>query len=288
MTGVVRKREMTVLRWVFFSQLLLGITSMLFGLSMVTMFHTTPWNDFYIGMISVGTVWFCAGSLGLIASHMILRGRFVRTMRSCEIALVALSGLWLIYFWLVTEYGLYREDFLLSSLGFCSVMTATVVIASFILSLETESREIQIGKRLVVFLLLICTMISYLIICFDELAEFDVLTIGLVIGWTTTIIGLATISIAVRRENQPRGKLVRTITRRVKMKMTCPQCQQWLEAASGPARCDGCGLRMIIEIKEPRCVCGYLLYELQGNVCPECGREIENHESMKSPFRSSP
>ncbi|MCH7602227.1 MAG: hypothetical protein IIB54_05635, partial [Planctomycetes bacterium] len=54
---------------------------------------------------------------------------------------------------------------------------------------------------------------------------------------------------------------------------TCPQCQQWLEAPSGPARCDGCGLRLIIEITEPRCPCGYLLYELKGNVCPECGRD---------------
>ncbi len=287
MTGIVRTRELVVFRWLFFSLMLIGLASVLYGIAMTTMLKIDWWNKFYPGLISIGTVWFCTGSLGIIASLVIRRGCFKRTMIGCEIALFTLSGIWLVYFWLVAEFGSYRQDFLLASLGFCSVMTAMVVIAAYILSLETKSQEIQIGKRVVVCLLLICTVVSYTIIWFEELTQFDFLTIGLVIGWVTTILGLTAISIAMRRENNPRGKLVRTIPKRVKMKMTCPRCEQWLEAPSGPARCDGCGLRLIIEIKEPRCDCGYLLYELKGNVCPECGRVIEQRESLNTPHSTS-
>ena len=31
---------------------------------------------------------------------------------------------------------------------------------------------------------------------------------------------------------------------------------------------------MTIEFEEPRCDCGYLLYRLVGDTCPECGRAV--------------
>ena len=31
---------------------------------------------------------------------------------------------------------------------------------------------------------------------------------------------------------------------------------------------------MKIEIEEPRCACGYLLYRLEGDSCPECGAMV--------------
>jgi rRNA maturation protein Nop10 len=29
-----------------------------------------------------------------------------------------------------------------------------------------------------------------------------------------------------------------------------------------------------VEVEEPRCACGYLLYQLAGDTCPECGRAV--------------
>ena len=274
MTGVVRTRELAVFRWIFFSLLLLGMATTFFGITIIVLFEASQSKNFYEGLLLIGLVCFCSGGIGLTAAQVIQRGHSVRIMRGCCTLIIALLLLWLVYVWLLAEYGsAYRLLSFLSPLAICSVTTAMVVIAAYILSLETKSQEIQIGKRVVVCLLLICTVVSYTIIWFDELTQFDFLTIGLVFGWVVTILGLAAISLAVRRENKPRGKLIRTIPKRVKMKMTCPQCQQWLEAPSGPARCEDCGLRLIIEITEPRCPCGYLLYELKGNVCPECGRD---------------
>lgn len=278
MTGAVRTREMAVYRWVFFSLLLIGVALTLFGITMLILFDTSRSNEISRGVIYMGLGWFCSGSLGLITTHIMQRGRFVRVMRGCGILVVVLSGLWLTYFTLLIEYrNAYRLLNFLSPLTFFSVATTMVVIAAYLLSLKTQSQEIRSGARFVSCLLLICTVISLAIIGFEDLIQLDFLVIGMAIGWVVTILGIVGISLAVRRENKPRGGLVRTIPKRVKMKMTCPQCRQWLEAHSGPARCDNCGLRLIVEIKEPRCPCGYLLYELQGKVCPECGREIEQH-----------
>lgn len=274
MTGVERTREVAVFRWVYFSLILLGVASTIFGVTMIALFDNPRRDEIDAGVIFTGVGWLCAGCLGLIAIHIMQRGRFVRTMRVCCIIIFVLIGLWVVYSFLLIEYRyVYLLIPLFSSLTTFSVLTAMVVIVAYLLSLETGSQEIQNGARMVSWLMLICTVTSIVIILFEELSEFEILIIGLEIGWAATITGIIVISFAVRRENKPQGKLIRTIPRRVKMKMTCPQCQQWLEARSGPARCDDCGLRLIIEINEPRCVCGYLLYELQGNVCPECGRD---------------
>ena len=244
MTGDGRTRELTAFRWTFFILLVLGMASTLLGITMIVFFEAVRSNDFSEELLLIGMACLCTGGIGMIATQVIQRGHSVSVMRGCCTFIIALLLLWLVYVWLLAEYGsAYRLLSFFSLLAICSVTTTVVVIAAYILSLETKSQEIQIGKRVVVCLLLICSVVSYTIIWFEELTQFDFLTVGLVLGWVTTILGLTAISMAIHRENKPRGKLVRTISRRVKMKMTCPQCQQWLEAASGPARCYACDLR---------------------------------------------
>lgn len=74
---------------------------------------------------------------------------------------------------------------------------------------------------------------------------------------------------AVRRDES-----AETIPSRVRVEMTCPRCRTQQELRTGPTRCASCGLRITIAIEEPRCSCGYLLYRLEGDRCPECGRPI--------------
>jgi ribosomal protein L37E len=56
--------------------------------------------------------------------------------------------------------------------------------------------------------------------------------------------------------------------------LTCPRCEREQDLKTGDSRCGACGLRITIDVEEPRCTCGYLLYQLQSDVCPECGRPI--------------
>ncbi len=54
--------------------------------------------------------------------------------------------------------------------------------------------------------------------------------------------------------------------------LACPRCGKKQNVAIGEASCVACDLRISTRIEEPRCLsCGYLLYQLTSNRCPECG-----------------
>ncbi len=69
-----------------------------------------------------------------------------------------------------------------------------------------------------------------------------------------------------------------SIPHRVLVGITCPRCQTEAMLKTGGAKCSACGLKITIDVEEPRCVCGYLLYQLQGDRCPECGRTIADRD----------
>ncbi len=69
------------------------------------------------------------------------------------------------------------------------------------------------------------------------------------------------------------------ISARIEVEITCPRCRkpQTLRAGA-PAQCIACKLRITIEVEEPRCSCGYLLYQLEADRCPECGRPVQSDD----------
>ena len=65
----------------------------------------------------------------------------------------------------------------------------------------------------------------------------------------------------------------------VQVSLTCPRCGAAASAVSNKeSRCAGCKLKVRIEIEEPRCTCGYSLYQLESDACPECGRAISDDD----------
>ncbi len=61
----------------------------------------------------------------------------------------------------------------------------------------------------------------------------------------------------------------------VPVSLTCPHCGGSITIASqAPASCTSCGLKIRVTIEEPRCACGYLLYNIEGDTCPECGSRV--------------
>ncbi|MDY7107464.1 MAG: hypothetical protein SYC29_02400 [Planctomycetota bacterium] len=85
----------------------------------------------------------------------------------------------------------------------------------------------------------------------------------------TVLVPIVALS-AANRETRP----AESIASRPALDMACPSCGNRKAFPAGNARCPACRARLFIEIEEPRCACGYLLYRLQGDVCPECGRAI--------------
>ncbi len=80
-------------------------------------------------------------------------------------------------------------------------------------------------------------------------------------------------------EDEP-GLLVGSIP----VSICCPRCGNGLTIDSNrDGRCTGCRLKIRVEVEEPRCACGYLLYELAAAVCPECGSPVSEHDRWVKP-----
>ncbi len=71
-----------------------------------------------------------------------------------------------------------------------------------------------------------------------------------------------------------RAESVVSIPSRLRIEVKCPRCHTQQELHTGPGKCERCGLRITIQVEEPRCACGYQLYRLESEHCPECGREV--------------
>lgn len=62
----------------------------------------------------------------------------------------------------------------------------------------------------------------------------------------------------------------------IEVSLDCPRCQSRICARSNQdSRCGHCRLKVRVEVQEPRCECGYLLYQLESDTCPECGRPVD-------------
>lgn len=73
-----------------------------------------------------------------------------------------------------------------------------------------------------------------------------------------------------------------TIASSIPIQIACPRCRATIDALSNKdSRCHTCKLKVRIEIQEPRCACGYLLYKLNTDHCPECGKPVPKSEQWE-------
>jgi hypothetical protein len=78
-----------------------------------------------------------------------------------------------------------------------------------------------------------------------------------------------------------------TVPVNVALSAACPRCNASCTFPQGESACSSCGLRVTLEIQEPRCACGYLLYKLNSSHCPECGRAIRRTAPEPAPIAIS-
>jgi hypothetical protein len=97
------------------------------------------------------------------------------------------------------------------------------------------------------------------------------------IGFWVGVLSLLMIALGQsvsRRMAGARAKSSATIDASTTIRFACPGCATASEAGRGIHRCEVCGTRVAIQLDEPRCRCGYTLFRMSGDRCPECGLSV--------------
>jgi hypothetical protein len=108
----------------------------------------------------------------------------------------------------------------------------------------------------------------------NDFATLIILAISCLVAMLLTLVGTVAVPVAVVSKAGKRREQAESIDSRVQVHFGCPKCGERQTHRPGFIKCSKCGAGMFIEIEEPRCECGYLLYRLTGQTCPECGRAV--------------
>jgi len=180
----------------------------------------------------------------------------------------------------------YDEEYLVRPAFTFTVIACVLGPVSLIALLPQYSRPgriIWLITRLLILLLSLTSIIFIWIESYATSLSVDVF-FGRSIG-ALTILSAAGILITVLmwKLHSVKAGDHETIPRGVEIRLTCPRCGEEQDLAAGEGQCSRCGLKIRINIEEPRCSCGYLLFRLEGDRCPECGRRIEEKDRWVSP-----
>lgn len=111
--------------------------------------------------------------------------------------------------------------------------------------------------------------------------------IGFWVGFLAMLMSVLGQTVA-RRMAGARAKSSATVDSSTTVRFACPGCTTAQESGRGVHRCANCGTRVAIQIDEPRCRCGYTLFRLSADRCPECGLFIEDADRYRAERFNAP
>ncbi len=257
--------------WVLLA--LVGV-SMLTGIAAVVMPNNLIDDRVLFSILIIGL--YALGGLVVVASARKMR----MTFRVCSGFMIASMVGYLLTIWLEPIINYDTED-LLFRISFAGVVVSFVLLHRMLICPLVASNQItRLVKRAAIITgistgvgVLSLLMFDDLIFNSSNLIELLVRLLGIsaILCAGSTIATGALVIFGPKPGDDEPGLLESSIV----VSMTCPRCQSDIEAKSNrETRCGSCRLKVLVEIEEPRCKCGYLLYELESDTCPECGQLI--------------
>jgi hypothetical protein len=218
------------------------------------------------------------GFLGLVAAATMRSGASIGVMRLTVLVALVTGLLVAAYIFSETLEDVLGTALVDGRLASC----ALIMLLLLTLIGQSDRQEIEVPGSLVLQRLIYVNAVIFgaaimLLIWFDS----DAIKWGpasleaLIFVWGALTIagfGIAPMRLAARRRVAAAKE---SIPARIALLLTCPRCSFTQALTTGLVHCAKCRGALVIEVEEPRCACGYLLYRLQGETCPECGRAIE-------------
>lgn len=264
----MRKRHKQVFLWVF-----LGIVA----LAMIAALIAIILPDKYISDELIGTI-VVVGLYSLGGMIIVAISREMKwTTRLALISMGISMAAFIFLIWFEQYFRGQAEERIFNIASISLVLGFTFTHRLLIVPFQTHLYWGRISKRVA----LISASISAILIIFgllnngfyswDDTIE-RLIAIALVFAAGTSL-GAGAIAIFAPRPGEDEPDV---IAKSLKVNLTCPVCDDSIQAMSNTAgHCGRCKLQIEIRTSELRCACGYLLHQVELDVCPECGKPID-------------
>ncbi len=214
----------------------------------------------------------------LVADH----GRFPRAMRASTVVGWVGVAVWLFMIWFESAFD-WRDREVIARIGGAFTLCAVWGIFSGVTLAPRSSGSAVVAVRWTVFgLSTFWAAFGEFALAQPDVAEWILDTLigqqwsGRIIGASAVMVGAGSLAqpVMLRLSASKEGEgAIRG--RRARVSLGCPRCGAAcaLETNTDGA-CPACKLSIRVEVDEPRCSCGFLLYGLDSPACPECGAMI--------------
>ncbi len=247
----------------------------LLGIAALLLPSWARWDD----EILISTLLFGLYSLLALCCAIVQEKRRLVVWMWIGIAAAAVAlPIWLVMLWFDSSLRWQVEEQLAKTAG--SLTTVSVVIAQCGLLLLPRLDGPLAGfvrkATIIVSIALACTLIVMVwwFEWIDNYIDDEILMRGMGVMGILAACGTVVTPIIWKVQAVHRVESAVSIPSRLHLDIKCPRCHMQQELLTGPSKCATCGLRITVQVEEPRCTCGYQLYRLESDRCPECGREI--------------
>ncbi|NBX32239.1 MAG: hypothetical protein EBR07_05845, partial [Planctomycetes bacterium] len=227
----------------------------------------------------------------LVADH----GRFARWMRSATVVGWLGVLVWLFMVWFEAALGNKGMEITARIAGALSLYAVWSIFSAVTLAPRGGGTITAIIRWSVFVLASWWSAVGEFGLVEPDIAEMVVNAIGeqwffRIVAASAVVIGAGTLAqpVLIRIAGAaPQESAIRG--RRAKVALGCPRCGTQCELETNTdAKCAACQLAIRVEVDEPRCACGYLLFGLETTTCPECGAAVPESLHWKgAPVRSS-
>jgi hypothetical protein len=234
------------------------------------------------GLKIIGTVAVIAGYdvLALAAALVLRRGVLVVLMWLTIVLACVSVGVWMTIIWWERSLDTDAEQLLARFAGTTTVFCVGSLYVAIFAMMKTKSLTLSLVRWGVVGLAVTFGLLLVTLFWIAEILEMVAPQLIMMYVISTFVIGgVAGVGSLVTRvlfgyhERREKGT-PESVGARPELTLACPQCAFEQTLPTGNVRCGACGFTMVIEVEEPRCECGYLLFRLAGDTCPECGRPV--------------